>query len=124
MGKQLLVLIFLLLGIVISAYAIDDTAEKRLANLTKEIRCVVCQNQNIADSNAPLAKDLREKVQQMIIDKKSDEEIKEYLVQRYGEFILLRPRFHSTTFLLWTFPFLGMLMGFFFLCRFVKLQAK
>src|SRR5579871_6503742 len=80
----------------------NDTS--RFQNLTKEIRCVVCQNQNIADSYAPLASDLRTKVYQMILEKKSDGEIKDYLVKRYGEFILLQPRMNKLTGFLWVFP--------------------
>lgn len=102
--------IFLLMTCIFNmAYAANLSANdmKRFQSLTKEIRCVVCQNQTIADSNAPLANDLREKVYNMIIEKKSNEEIKDYLVKRYGEFILLQPRFNKLTFLLWTFPFIG-----------------
>jgi cytochrome c biogenesis protein CcmG, thiol:disulfide interchange protein DsbE len=77
----------------------------RFTKLTNETRCVVCQNQSIADSNAPLAKDLREKIHQFILEKKSNEEIENYLVNRYGEFILLRPRINKLTIALWAFPF-------------------
>lgn len=100
-----------------SVYALDAsqfssaTDEQRFFNLTKEIRCVVCQNQSIADSNAPLANDLRNKVQQMVIANKSDTEIKEYLVQRYGEFILMKPRLNENTLLLWFFPILAIIMA-------------
>ncbi|RDI40180.1 cytochrome c-type biogenesis protein [Aquicella lusitana] len=95
---------------------------KRFESLTKEIRCVVCQNQNIADSNAPLANDLRLKVYQLVKNNKSDEEIKAYLVKRYGEFILLRPRFNLLTAILWLFPLFGIITGFYFLRRIVKLK--
>ena len=78
--------------------------KERYTALTKEIRCVVCQNQNIADSNAPLANDLRKKVYMMVDENKSDNDIKDYLVARYGEFILLKPRFNKLTFILWLFP--------------------
>jgi cytochrome c-type biogenesis protein CcmH len=84
----------------------EDAA--RFSSLTQEIRCVVCQNQNIADSNAPLANDLRQKVYGMVIEKKSDNEIKDYLVKRYGQFILLKPRFNWVTGVLWVFPFLAL----------------
>lgn len=83
--------------------------EQRFINLTKEVRCVVCQNQSIADSNAPLANDLRTKIQQMVLEQKSDVEIKNFLVKRYGEFILLRPRLNAATLLLWSFPFMGLI---------------
>ncbi len=84
---------------------------KRFEVLIKEIRCVVCQGQNIADSNAPLAADMREKIYKMMIDKKSNVEIKNYLAQRYGEFILLQPRWNKTTWWLWLFPLVGVGVG-------------
>lgn len=86
----------------------QEIASKRFYTLTQEIRCLVCQNQNIADSNAPLAKDLRAKVYRMVLANQSDAEIKDYLVKRYGEFILLKPRLSAKTFLLWAAPFLGL----------------
>jgi len=94
----------------------------RFQNITKEIRCVVCQNQNIADSNAPLANDLRAKIYQMILDKKSSKEIKTYLVKRYGEFILLRPRVNKATIFLWSFPFLAFIFTLIFLRRTCRLS--
>jgi hypothetical protein len=84
---------------------------QRFITLTKEIRCVVCQSQSIADSNASLASDLREKIYALIKEKKSDTEIKNYLVSRYGKFILLNPRLDTTTVFLWAFPALGLLIG-------------
>lgn len=81
---------------------------KRYQLLTNEIRCVVCQNQSIADSNAVLANDLREKVYQMVQANKSNDEIKLYLTKRYGDFILLKPRFNQRTAFLWIFPFAGL----------------
>ena len=90
---------------------------ERFASLTQEIRCVVCQNQNIAESNALLANDLREKIYVLITQKKSNDEIKNYLVARYGEFILLKPRFNKITFLLWSFPFFSLFAVLFFIFR-------
>jgi len=84
-------------------------ATKRFNDLTKEIRCVVCQSQAIADSNAPLANDLREKIAMLIKANKTDEEIKDYLSKRYGEFILLEPRFNKLTIFLWLFPAGGLI---------------
>lgn len=94
----------------------------RFQTLTKEIRCVVCQNQNIADSNAPLANDLRDKVYQMVLANQSNDEIKDYLVKRYGEFILLQPRFNKLTVALWAFPLIGFAFIFFMLYRFLQKQ--
>lgn len=103
-------------------YQFTSTADtERFQTLTQEIRCVVCQNQNIADSNAPLAKDLRQKVYQMIIENKSNEDIKNYLLKRYGDFILLQPRFTNLTWVLWLFPFLAMS---FFAGLFVVVKRK
>lgn len=84
--------------------------DTRFQLLTHEIRCVVCQNQNIADSEAPLASDLRLKVRDLIGAGKTDEEIKNYLVARYGEFILFKPRLNETTWFLWFFPLIAILI--------------
>jgi len=92
--------------------------------LINEIRCVVCQNQSIADSSAPLAKDLREKITVMMTENKSDEEIKHYLVQRYGEFILLRPPFNKFTIILWTFPFVALGLVVLLLTRFISRTSR
>lgn len=90
-------------------YSFNSPADSaRFQALTQSIRCVVCQNQNIADSSAPLANDLREKVYRMVLAQQSDTEIQTYLVKRYGEFILLKPRFSSLTIILWLFPLLGL----------------
>lgn len=118
-------LLVLILFCTSSAFAMEEnphpftslTDEKIFHELTKEIRCVVCQNQSIADSNAPLANDLKEKVYRMVVEKKSKDEIKDYLVKRYGEFILLEPRFNKLTIILWLFPFLGLSFVLFLLVR-------
>ena len=77
----------------------------RYRGLIGEIRCLVCQNQSIADSNAELARDLREKVDEMLRAGRSDEEILAYMVDRYGNFVRYRPPFDATTLLLWLGPF-------------------
>lgn len=87
----------------------SKTDSQRFIALTNEIRCPVCQGQSIADSNAPLANDLRNKVYQLILEKKSDADVRNYLTQRYGNFILLRPPINQSTWLLWIFPMLAML---------------
>lgn len=118
MRNQILSFIFLCLFLIAApTFATEDSypftsanEAQRFLSLTQEIRCVVCQNQNIADSNAPLASDLRTKVYQMVLAKKSNQEIKSYLVKRYGEFILLEPSFSKLTLLLWLFPFIGLLI--------------
>lgn len=84
----------------------DPVAEARLKHLAVELRCLVCQNQTLADSNAPLAEDLRREVREMIARNMSDQEITDFLVQRYGDFVLYRPPVKATTTLLWIGPFL------------------
>ena len=79
--------------------------DARLKRLETELRCLVCQNQTLADSNAPLAEDLRKEVRELAVAGKSDAEIKEYLVARYGDFVLYRPPVQTNTWLLWLGPF-------------------
>lgn len=98
--------------------------EQRYKNLINEFRCVVCQNQNIADSNAELAKDLRKQVYKMIKAGKSDDEILGFMVTRYGDFVLYRPLFNSTTFLLWTGPFIIFVFGLYVLISFIRQRKK
>ncbi|OGT56170.1 MAG: hypothetical protein A3F14_07035 [Gammaproteobacteria bacterium RIFCSPHIGHO2_12_FULL_43_28] len=96
----------------------------RFTALTQEVRCVVCQSQSIADSNAPLAKDLQTKIYQLIVQKKSDQDINDYLVKRYGEFILLRPRFNHLTYFLWFFPLIALCLAFLVLYRLTQPTAS
>ena len=87
--------------------AFEDPHKQALyIRLTKELRCLVCQNQNLADSNADLAKDLRKKSYEMVDQGKSYQQIVEFMVTRYGDFVLYKPPFKSTTLLLWLSPFL------------------
>jgi cytochrome c-type biogenesis protein CcmH len=93
---------------------LDDPAlEQRARNLSQELRCVVCQNQSIDDSDADLAKDLRVIVREQLLAGQSEAQIKSYLVDRYGEFILFRPKFSVHTLMLWIGPFvvLFLLLG-------------
>lgn len=97
------------------------TSEKdaqRFSTLTNETRCIVCTFQNIADSNAPIAGSLRDKIYQLIQQKKSDDEIRAYLVKRYGEVILLKPRFNPFTAFLWGFPALAIIIFALIMARF------
>jgi cytochrome c-type biogenesis protein CcmH len=89
----------------------DPQAEARLKHLATELRCLVCQNQTLADSNAPLAEDLRREVREMIGRNMSDQEIVEFLVARYGDFVRYRPPVKATTLLLWIGPFLLLALG-------------
>ena len=90
---------------------VPDDAEARYRALIGELRCLVCQNQSIADSNAPLAADLREQVRLQIAAGRSDEEIIDYLTARYGDFVRYRPAFTSRTLMLWLGPFALLLLG-------------
>jgi len=87
--------------------------ELRARNISKYIRCMVCQNQSIDESNAPLAKDLRILIRNQIKDGKNDEKIYKFLTDRYGDFILLKPAFKLNTLALWLFPFVFVLVGIF-----------
>ena len=89
----------------------DPALEARARTLSAELRCMVCQNQSIDDSNAELAKDLRLLVRERITDGDSDEQVLNYIVSRYGEFVLLKPRFSARTLLLWGAPVLLILAG-------------
>ena len=89
----------------------DPRVEARLKVLAEELRCLVCQNQTIADSNAPLALDLRNQIRTQIGQGRSDDEIRAYMVQRYGDFVLYRPPFKATTAVLWLAPFLLVAAG-------------
>ena len=89
----------------------NPQVEARLKTLAVELRCLVCQNQTLADSNAPLAEDLRREVREMIAKDMSDRDIIDFLVQRYGDFVLYRPPWKATTTLLWLGPFLLLIAG-------------
>ncbi len=84
--------------------AADPVVEARMLRVTSELRCLVCQNQTIADSHADLAVDLRREVRELIRQGRSDQEILDYMTARYGDFVLYRPPFRATTALLWIGP--------------------
>ena len=89
----------------------SDQAREQYQRLTEELRCPKCQNQNIADSNAPIAQDLRREVHRMVEEGQSDDAIVDFMIQRYGDFVIYRPRFDASTFLLWFGPLLVGLIG-------------
>ena len=89
----------------------DPALESRARALSQELRCMVCQNQSIDDSDAPLAKDLRVLVRERLTAGDSDRQVIDFLVARYGEFVLLRPRLNAHTVLLWTAPFAAIVAG-------------
>lgn len=107
----------------IDVYQFDDPEKmERFKVLTEELRCPKCQNQNIADSNAEIAHDLREKLQEMLTANKTDDDIVQYMVDRYGDFVLYEPRVTNQTYLLWFGPFL--LLGIALIIVFFIVRAR
>jgi cytochrome c-type biogenesis protein CcmH len=94
------------------ALAVDESAlDRRVTEVGAELRCLVCQNQTIADSQAPLAVDLRNQIREQLKSGKSEQEIKDYMAARYGDFVLYRPPLKATTVALWLGPFVLLLIG-------------
>lgn len=93
------------------AFAQDPEMEKRVTALATELRCLVCQNQTLADSNAPLAVDLRNQIREQLKSGKSERDVMEYMVARYGDFVLYRPPLKATTIALWAGPFVFLVLG-------------
>lgn len=105
----------------IEAYQFDDPQqEETYRKLIKELRCTVCQNQDIGDSNAELAQDLRRKTYEMVAAGKSEQYVLDYMASRYGDFVLYRPRMQVNTILLWLGPFLLLLTGIVVVVRFIR----
>ena len=102
----------------------NPTLEKRARHISKDLRCVVCQNQSIDDSDAPLARDLRLLVRERLIQGDTDNEVFDYVVSRYGDFVLLRPPVKGVTALLWLGPAIFVLVGFIGLLRYFRRQSK
>jgi cytochrome c-type biogenesis protein CcmH len=98
----------------------DRAEEQRFQNLTRQLRCLVCQNESLADSSADLAKDLREEVFEQMRKGKSDAEIKNYLTARYSDFVLYNPPLRGSTILLWFGPLLILLIGAYVVFRIVR----
>ena len=115
-------LFFSFFAIAANAQPVTDEAvvEQRLAKLSHELRCLQCRNQTLAESPAGLAEDLRREIRIQIRAGKSDQEIIAFLTQRYGDFILYRPRVTATTYLLWFGPFVLLLVGMIILFRYIK----
>jgi cytochrome c-type biogenesis protein CcmH len=126
--KKLLFICFVILSLAVTVVAWDvrpasgddPVVEKRLMDLSKELRCLVCQNETLADSQAGLAEDLRREIREQIKAGKSDQEIISFLTQRYGQFILYRPRVTPTTYLLWFGPFVLLIGGLVVLFRYIR----
>jgi cytochrome c-type biogenesis protein CcmH len=102
----------------------DPVLEERLMNLSRELRCLVCQNETLADSRADLAVDLRNEIREQMKAGKTDQEIIAFLTARYGDFVLYRPPVKATTYFLWFGPFVLLLAGLFLLFRYVKQRRQ
>lgn len=117
--KKCLLLLFTL-GLSLIGHATDlyplnsPQQEAQFQHLLKELRCVVCQNQDLSDSHAPLARDLRREVYLLVKKGETDQHIKDYLTTRYGDFILFKPAFRGMTVLLWLAPFCILGLGLWF----------
>ena len=134
--KNLLLILFLsIINLPSSSFAVEPTEilqnpqlEARARVLSKNIRCLVCQNQSIDDSNASLAKDLRKVVREQLVNGASDEEIFDFLIERYGDFVLLKPPVKPSTYMLWYGPIIlfsiGLVMSVLFLIRREKLAPE
>jgi cytochrome c-type biogenesis protein CcmH len=102
----------------------DPVLEARMLNITAELRCLVCQNQTIADSHADLAVDLRQQVREMLQKGMTDQQIAEYMTDRYGDFVLYRPPFKSTTMLLWIGPGVMLVLGLLMLVLMLRRRSR
>jgi cytochrome c-type biogenesis protein CcmH len=98
----------------------DATLDRRVMELSTELRCLVCQNQTLADSNADLAVDLRREIREQLVSGKSERDVLDFMVQRYGDFVLYRPPLKASTVLLWSGPFLLLVLGLLLLVRKVR----
>lgn len=108
MKRFLIFIVLSLINLSVHAeqYDFENVREERLyTDIINETRCVVCQSQSVADSNSPFAQDIRAKIHQLILEKHDKSEINDYLRERYGDYIFLKPPLKRSTWLLWLFPF-------------------
>ncbi len=126
---RVLLLLLLLAGTAVATtievYHFDNPEEEaRYKRLVHELRCLVCQNQDLADSNAELAQDMRHRTYEMVQAGKSDEEIVAFMVDRYGDFVLYRPPVKGSTLLLWVGPFIILGVGVMILVLFIRRRSR
>jgi cytochrome c-type biogenesis protein CcmH len=116
--------LFLLVALPLQVMGQEDPGlERRVTSLAHELRCLVCQNQTLADSTAPLAQDLRNQIREQLKAGKTERDVIDFMVARYGDFVLYRPPFKATTAALWTGPFVLLALGAWLLVRRVRKQA-
>ncbi|MFZ2852967.1 MAG: cytochrome c-type biogenesis protein [Rhodocyclaceae bacterium] len=124
--KRWLIILALMLGAAAlqakeaAPLAVDERVEKRMVAISDELRCLVCQNESLSGSHAELANDLRREIRTLIKDGKSDAEIMDFMVSRYGDFVRYRPPLKGTTLLLWFGPAALLLLGLFVLIRYLR----
>ncbi len=111
-------------GVDANGQLVDHALEARFESITKELRCLVCQNESIADSNVELAADLRRQVREMLVAGKSDEAIFDFMTDRYGEFVRFSPPLERKTLLIWGAPFIALLLGVAVIYRVVRQRSR
>ena len=123
-----LLLVAMLTGIAAGKEALplatDEAVEKRLVSISEEMRCLVCQNESLSGSRAALAQDLRQEIREMIKAGKSDQEIMDFMVSRYGDFVRYRPPMKPTTWLLWLGPFVLLAIAIAALAAYLRRRSK
>ena len=120
MKRIALIIIFFITTFYNLGNLFSSTDSSRELNLFKEIRCLVCQSQTIHESNSELAEDIKLLIREQISEGKTDDEIKQFLVEKYGEWVLMTPRFNQYTYLLWGAPLIIFIFGFWFLLNKVR----
>jgi cytochrome c-type biogenesis protein CcmH len=100
-----------------AAQTTDANLDAKVKALSAELRCLVCQNQSVADSDAPVARDMREQVRAQLAAGKSEAQVKQYMTERFGDFVLYKPAFNASTIVLWVAPFIALFGAAFFLIR-------
>ena len=113
-------LLMMMIGIPVLASGQETDLDKRVNELAVELRCLVCQNQTLADSNAPLAVDLRNQIREQLKAGKSEQDVVDFMVARYGDFVLYRPPLKATTVALWAGPFAILVFGAWLLIRRIR----
>jgi cytochrome c-type biogenesis protein CcmH len=123
-ARLFLMMLLMAIGLARLSLAQDDpNLERRVTSLAHELRCLVCQNQTLADSNAPLAVDLRGQIREQLKAGKSERDVMDFMVQRYGDFVLYRPPFKASTVALWLGPFALLALGAWLFLRRVRKSA-